>query len=101
MTSVLGIGERPRGTPNTDGPTDDAAGIEDGCEPVTMPPPSAASPGLGRRPQRRTLSEAAKLRILEETNLAADTAWIAAITCCEGLYCRSDIKRRAALAAEA
>jgi transposase-like protein len=54
-----------------------------------VPPPPAASPGLSPRPRRRTFSAAVKLRILQETDRAADTGGIAAIL------------RRAGLAASA
>jgi len=62
------------------------AGIEEGRKPKTVLAPSAASPELPPRPQRRTFSAAAKLRILEETDRAADTGGIAAILRREGLY---------------
>ena len=73
--------------PNTDGPIEltDAAGLKPGRKPTTVPPPPAASPELLPRPQRRTFSAAAKLRILEETDRAADTGGIAAILRREGL----------------
>ena len=56
--------------PNTDGPIDpkNAAGHSEARKPTTVPPPSAASPELSPRPQRRTFSAAAKLRILAETD---------------------------------
>jgi transposase len=74
--------------PNTDGPIDpkNAAGPSAARKPTTVPPPSAASPELSPRPQRRTFSAAAKLRILAETDRAADTGGIAAILRREGLY---------------
>lgn len=74
--------------PNTDGPIDlkNAAGHSEVRKPTTVPPPSAASPELSPRPQRRTFSAAAKLRILAETDRAADTGGIAAILRREGLY---------------
>jgi transposase-like protein len=72
--------------PNTIGPIGaaTAAGLEKDRKPTVVPPPPAASPEL--RPQRRTFSAAAKLRILEETDRAADTGGIAAILRREGLY---------------
>jgi transposase len=72
--------------PNTDGPIDltHAAGHREARKPTTVPPPSAASPELS--PRRRTFSAAAKLRILAETDRAADTGGIAAILRREGLY---------------
>jgi transposase-like protein len=74
--------------PNIDGPTEPtkAAGNKEGRKPATVPPPPAASPELSPRPQRRTFSAAAKLRILAETDRAADTGGIAAILRREGLY---------------
>jgi transposase len=74
--------------PNSDGPIDtaNAAGPQQGRKLTTVPPPPAASPELSPRPRRRTFSAAAKLRILEETDRAADTGGIAAILRREGLY---------------
>jgi transposase len=46
----------------------------------------AASPELSARPKRRTFTAAEKLRILAETDRAADTGGIAAILRREGLY---------------
>src|SRR3954471_6687400 len=75
--------------PNNNGSIDAAnvaGGVEKGRKSKTIPAPSAASPELSPRPQRRTFSAAAKLRILEETDRAADTGGIAAILRREGLY---------------
>jgi transposase len=74
--------------PNTDGPIDPthAAGNQQARKSTTVPAPSAASPELSPRPQRRTFTAAAKLRILAETDRAADTGGIAAILRREGLY---------------
>ena len=74
--------------PNTDGPIDltNSAGMKAGRKATTVPPPAAASPELSTRPQRRTFSATAKLRILEEADRAADTGGIAAILRREGLY---------------
>ena len=74
--------------PNTNGPIEltNAAGLKAGRKPTTVPPSPGASPELSPRPQRRTFSAAAKLRILEETDRAADTGGIAAILRREGLY---------------
>src|SRR4051794_39206838 len=74
--------------PNTDGPLDakNAAGNSEARKPTTVPAPSAASPELSPRPQRRTFSATAKLRILAETARAADPGGIAAILRREGLY---------------
>lgn len=74
--------------PNTDGPVDTAkaAGNKVDRKATVVPAPSVTSPELSPRPQRRTFSAAAKLRILEETDRAADTGGIAAILRREGLY---------------
>src|ERR1700674_2524908 len=74
--------------PNTDGTIKltNAAGMKAGRKPTTVPPPPAASPELSPRPHRRTFAAAAKLRILEETDRAADTGGIGAILRREGLY---------------
>lgn len=66
--------------------TASGAGTEEGRRPTIVPAPLAVSPELSPRPQRRTFSAAAKLRILEETDRAADTGGIAAILRREGLY---------------
>jgi transposase len=62
------------------------AGTEDGRRPTIVPAPAAASPELSDRPKRRIFSAAMKLRILAETDRAADTGGIAAILRREGLY---------------
>jgi transposase len=74
--------------PNNNGPIGltKAAGLNEGRKPTTVPSPPAASPELSPRPRRRTFSATAKLRILEETDRAADTGGIAAILRREGLY---------------
>jgi transposase len=84
----LGTGDDIVVMPNNNGSINavNAVGIEEGRKPKTVAPPPAASPELSPRPQRRTFSAAAKLRILEETDRAADTGGIAAILRREGLY---------------
>src|SRR3954452_19386293 len=75
--------------PNNNGSIDAAnvaGGIEEGRKPKTIPAPSVASPELSPRPQRRTFSAAAKLRILAETDRAADTGGVAGILRRERLY---------------
>jgi transposase len=62
------------------------AGTAEGRRPTPVPAPAAASPEISPRPKRRTFSAAAKLRILEETDRAADNGGIAAILRREGLY---------------
>ncbi len=51
-----------------------------------MPAPLAASPELAARPRRRTFTAQDKLRILAETDRAAEVGGIAAILRREGLY---------------
>jgi transposase-like protein len=84
----LGTGDDIVVMPNNNGSINavNAVGIEEGRKPKTVAPPPAASPELSPRPQRRTFSAATKLRILEETDRAADTGGIAAILRREGLY---------------
>jgi transposase len=66
--------------------------VEAGAAPASGEPlrvvaaPAAASPELSARPKRRTFTAAEKLRILAETDRAADTGGIAAILRREGLY---------------
>jgi transposase len=66
--------------------------VEAGTAPASGEPlrvvaaPAAASPELSPRPKRRTFTAAEKLRILAETDRAADTGGIAAILRREGLY---------------
>jgi transposase-like protein len=66
--------------------------VEAGAAPASGEPlrvvaaPAAASPELSPRPKRRTFTAAEKLRILAETDRAADTGGIAAILRREGLY---------------
>jgi transposase len=73
--------------PNTDGPIElTDATVKPSRKLTTVPPPPGVSPELSPRPQRRTFSATAKLRILEETDRAADTGGIAAILRREGLY---------------
>src|SRR5271156_1963625 len=47
--------------------------------PTVVPAPSAASPELSNRPRRRTFTAQDKLRILTETDCAADTGGVGAI----------------------
>ena len=51
-----------------------------------MAAPAAASPELSDRPRRRTFTAQDKLRILAETDRAAETGGIGAILRREGLY---------------
>ncbi len=54
--------------------------------PIDAAAPAAASPELSARPRRRTFAAQDKLRILAETDRAADTGGIGAILRREGLY---------------
>jgi transposase len=74
--------------PNTHGLIDvaDDAGTQDRRRPTIVAAPATASPELSPRPKRRTFRAAAKLRILKETDRAADSGGIAAILPREGLY---------------
>ena len=70
-------------------PANDAAagaGTNGGRRPTVVPAPAAASPELSDRPRRRTFTAEDKLRILAETDRAADTGGIGAILRREGLY---------------
>ena len=68
--------------------TDDAAGAgaERGRRPTIVPAPAAAAPEMSDRPRRRSFTAAAKLRVLAETDGAADVGGIGAILRREGLY---------------
>lgn len=65
------------------------AGTEEGRRPTVVPAPAAASPELSDRPKRRTFTAGEKLRILAETDRAADTGGISAILRREGVYSSS------------
>ena len=68
--------------------TDDAAGVgaEGGRRPTVVPAPAAAGPEMSDRPRRRTFTAQTKLRVLAETDRAADVGGIGAILRREGLY---------------
>jgi transposase-like protein len=51
-----------------------------------VPAPAAAAPELSERPRRRTITTETKLRILAETDAAAEAGGIGAILRREGLY---------------
>ena len=55
-------------------------------KPTVVAMPSAPSPELSDRPRRRTFTAKDKLRILTETDRAADTGGIGAILRREGIY---------------
>src|ERR1700724_2292085 len=73
--------------PPTDATT--GAGVDGGRRPAVVPAPVVASPELSDRPRRRTFTAQDKLRILAETDRAAETGGIAAILRREGLYSSS------------
>jgi transposase len=54
--------------------------------PTVVPAPAAASPELSDRPRRRTFTAQEKLRILGETDRAADTGGVGAILRRESIY---------------
>ena len=62
------------------------AGTPEGRRPRIVPAPAAVSPDISARPRRRTFTVQDKLRILAETDRAADTGQIGAILRREGLY---------------
>ncbi len=57
-----------------------------GRRPAVVPSPAAISPEISVRPRRRTFTVQDKLRILAETDRAADSGKIGAILRREGLY---------------
>src|SRR4249920_3088662 len=57
-----------------------------GRRPTVVVVPASASPELSDRPRRRTFTAQDKLRILAETDRAAETGGIGAILRREGLY---------------
>ena len=62
------------------------AATNGGRRPTVVAAPAAASPELSDRPRRRTFTAQDKLRILAETDRAAETGGIGAILRREGLY---------------
>jgi len=73
--------------PMTQTPIDAEAGVAtNGGRRPTVAAPASASPELTARPHRRTFTAQDKLRILADTDRAADTGGIAAILRREGLY---------------
>jgi transposase-like protein len=69
-------------------PIDAEAGVvtSGGRSPTVVAAPASASPELSDRPRRRTFTAEDKLRILAETDRAAETGGIGAILRREGLY---------------
>jgi len=68
--------------------TDDAAGVgaEGGRRPTVVPTAAAAASEMSDRARRRSFSAQTKLRVLAETDGAADVGGIGAILRREGLY---------------
>jgi transposase len=62
------------------------AAINQGRRPTVVAAPAAVSPELTDRPRRRIFTAEDKLRVLAETDRAADTGGISAILRREGLY---------------
>lgn len=77
--------------PNKVTPTHAAtgAGTEEGRRPTIVPAPVAACPELSDHPRRRSFTVQDKLRILAETDEAAESGGIGAILRREGLYSSS------------
>jgi len=69
-------------------PIDAATGAvaSGGRGPMLVAAPVAASPELSARPRRRTFTAQEKLRILAETDRAAETGGIGAVLRREGIY---------------
>jgi transposase len=69
-------------------PIDTATGAASsgGRRPTLVAAPVAASPELSDRPRRRTFTAQDKLRILAETDRAAETGGIGAVLRREGIY---------------
>ena len=62
------------------------AGPSGGRRPTLVPAPAAPSPELSARPRRRTFTAEDKLRILAETDRAAEKGGVGAILRREGIY---------------
>src|SRR3954469_3065180 len=63
-----------------------SAATDQGRRPTVVAAPAATSPELPDRPHRRIFTAEEKLRVLAETDRAADTGGISAILRREGLY---------------
>jgi transposase len=74
--------------PSKEAKTNGAAGAdtEGSRGPTAVPAPATAAPELSDRPRRRTFTVQTKLRVLAETDGAADVGGIGAILRREGLY---------------
>jgi transposase-like protein len=62
------------------------AGTEGGRRPTVVPAPAVAASELSDRPRRRTFTVQEKLRVLAETDAAADVGGVGAVLRREGLY---------------
>ena len=69
-------------------PNDAEAGAaaDGGRRPTVVAAPASASPELSARPRRRTFTARDKLRILAETDRAAETGGVGAVLRREGVY---------------
>lgn len=76
----------PMPTPLTQQDAAAGAGTDGGRRPTVVAAPPSPSPELSDRPRRRTFTAQDKLRILAETDRAAETGGIGAILRREGLY---------------
>lgn len=63
--------------------------VEGGRRPTAVPASAVAPPEMSDRPRRRTFSVQTKLRVLAETDRAADVGGVGAILRREGLYSSS------------
>ena len=72
--------------PMTQTPIDAEAAAPNGSRKPTGAAPASASPELTARPRRRVFTAQDKLRILADTDRAANTGGIAAILRREGFY---------------
>src|SRR5271169_6920586 len=68
---------------------DAGAAPDGGRRPTVVVAPASASPELSDRPRRRTFTARDKIRILAETDRAAETGGIGAILRREGVYSSS------------
>ncbi len=62
------------------------AAADEGRRPTVVAAPGSTSPELSARPRRRTFAARDKLRILAETDRAAETGGIGAVLRREGVY---------------
>ena len=74
---------------HTENAAEAGAAMNGGRRPTVVAAPASESPELSDRPRRRTFTAQDKLRILAETDRAADTGGIGAILRREGIYSSS------------